>query len=128
VVCPSLSPFHRLSRLYAQYRPQRVWGDVRIHGEQGTNPLLILVRFVHVEYVLPALVAFVLFRAEFRPLIGLDLLIERAELGSVGYVGMMDRGDGVSGGCRGLDRSGGSGGCSVILGDFVLIVSLNNSS
>jgi hypothetical protein len=87
---------------------------VRNRVEQGTNPLLILVRYVHVEYVLLVPAAFVLYRAVLLPLIGLGLSIERAELGSGGFVGMMDRDDGVSGGCRGLDRSAGSGAYSVI--------------
>jgi hypothetical protein len=72
------------------------------------------VRVARVDYVLPVLAAFVLFRAEFRPLIGLGLLIERAELGFGAFDGMMDMGDEVFGGCRGLDRSVGSEGCSVI--------------
>ena len=114
MVSPSLCPFHQLSRLYVRYQPQRVWGDAKNRVEQGTIPLLILVRVVRVDYVLPALVAFVLFRAVFRPLIGLDLSIERVVLGFGEFVGMMDMGDGVSGGCRGSDRSAGSGVCSVI--------------
>lgn len=84
------------------------------HEEQGTNLLLILVRGVRVDYVLLVPAAFVLSRAVFRPLIGLDLSIERVELGFGEFVGMMDMGDGVSGGCRGSDRSAGSGVCSVI--------------
>jgi hypothetical protein len=91
-----------------------VWGDVKNHEEQGTILLLILVRGVRADYALPVLVAFVLSRAVFRPLIGLGLSIERAELGFGGFAGMMGRGDGVFGGCRGLDRSVGSEGCSVI--------------
>jgi hypothetical protein len=87
---------------------------VKNHEEQGTNPLLILVRGVRVDCVLPVPAAFVLSRAVFRPLIGLDLSIERVELGFGEFVGMMDMGGGVFGGCRGLDRSVGSGVCSGI--------------
>ena len=87
---------------------------MRNREEQGTNPLLILVRVFRGDYVLPVPAAFVPFRAVFRPLIGLDLSIERAELGFGEFVGMMDMGDGAFGGCRGLDRSVGSGVCSGI--------------
>jgi len=87
---------------------------VKNREEQGTNHLLILVRVVRVDYVLPVLVAFALFRAESQPLIALGLSIERAELGFGEFVGMMDMGDGAFGGCRGLDRSVGSGVCSGI--------------
>ena len=91
-----------------------MWGDVKNREEQGTNHLLILVRVVRVDYVLPVPAAFALCRAGFRPLIGLDLSIERAGLGFGGFVDMMDMGDGAFGGCRVSDRSVGSVVCSGI--------------
>ena len=78
-----------------------MWGDVKNREERGTILLLILVRVVRVDYVLPVPAAFVLFRAESQPLIGLGLSIERAELGFGEFVGMMDMGDGAFVGCRG---------------------------